>query len=145
LAGSTWSLARQVRRFGVPGSLALRWSVQGAVATGIGLGHALTVLGGPVLVVMALRNRRWAVTTAVLVAAPPLVEWWHERPTLDPLRWCLSSVADDVAYGAGVWWGCIRDRTVGPLVPKVRLRSPGAVPAPDVEGAGVTPMVVGEM
>ena len=49
--------------------------------------------------------------------APPLVEWWRRRPGLDPVRWSLASIADDVAYGAGVWAGCLRARSFGPLVP----------------------------
>ena len=32
-------------------------------------------------------------------------------------------VADDVAYGAGVWVGCARERTLVPLVPRVSWRS----------------------
>ena len=130
LAGSAWSVTRQVRRFGVPTSLAWRWSAEGAAWTAVGLGHALTELWGPVLAVGALRSRRGAVTVAALLAVPPLVEWWRRRPPLDPVRWSVAAVADDMAYGAGVWWGCIRDRSLGPLVPRVRLRSgPGAPPS----------------
>ena len=130
LAGSTRSLARQVARFGVPTTLALRWSAEGAAWTAVGFGHALTELWGPVLVVGAVRSRRTAVTVAALVAVPPMVEWWRRRPPLDPLRWSVAAVADDVAYGAGVWWGCIRDRSLGPLVPRVRFRSgPDAPPS----------------
>ena len=32
----------------------------------------------------------------------------------------LTSVADDVAYGLGVWTGCLRERTLGPLLPTLR-------------------------
>ena len=145
VAGSTLSLTRQVRRFGVPSTLALRWSAEGAAWTAVGLGHALTMLWGPALAVGALHSRRWAVTAATLVAVPPLVEWWRRRPPLDPVRWSVAAVVDDVAYGAGVWWGCLRDRTFGPLVPAVRLR-PGAGPPPGVaEGGEVPPIPVGEV
>ncbi len=139
LAGSSLALARQVRRFGVPTALAVRWSAGGAAWTAVGLGRALTQLWGPALAIGALRNRRWAVTVAALVVAPPMVEWWQRRPTLDPVRWLVASVADDAAYGAGVWWGCIRDRTLGPLVPRVRVRSAGAEPPTVVESEGVPP------
>jgi hypothetical protein len=61
------------------------------------------------------------------------------------LRWCVSAVADDVAYGAGVWWGCIRDRTLGPVVPRVRLRSSGPHPHRTPPASAATPMVVGEV
>ncbi len=145
LAGSTWSLDRQLRRFGVPRSMSLRWSAQGVTSTGIGLGHALTVLGTPLLIAGAVRSRKWAAPCTALLVAPPLVEWWHKRPAVDPVRWCLSAVADDVAYGVGVWWGCFRARTLGPLLPKVRLRTSGAVPADKVEAVRATPMVAGGM
>jgi mycofactocin system glycosyltransferase len=39
------------------------------------------------------------------------------RPTLDPLRFTVLRAADDLAYAAGVWAGCIRARTAGPLIP----------------------------
>ncbi len=60
---------------------------------------------------------------ALLVLAPPVVEWWRRRPDLDPVRWSLASIADDVAYGAGVWAGCVRSRSFGPLCPRVASRS----------------------
>jgi hypothetical protein len=55
----------------------------------------------------------------VLAAAtvPLLVEWVQERPGLDPARWLAVRLADDVAYGAGVWAGCGRARSLAALVP----------------------------
>ena len=46
------------------------------------------------------------------------------RPeALDPVRYAALHVADDVAYGAGVWVGCARERTLVPLVPRVSWRA----------------------
>jgi hypothetical protein len=56
---------------------------------------------------------------------PPAVEWWRRRPDLDLVRWSLASVADDVAYGIGVWAGCIRTGTLAPLLPVVEVKRPG--------------------
>ena len=39
----------------------------------------------------------------------------HRRPRLDPVRWTAACVADDVAYGLGVWRSCLAHRTVAPL------------------------------
>ena len=39
------------------------------------------------------------------------------------MRATALHVADDVAYGAGVWVGCARERTVVPLVPRISWRS----------------------
>ena len=35
-------------------------------------------------------------------------------------RWAVPTSADDVAYALGVWRGCVRARTVRPLLPRVR-------------------------
>jgi mycofactocin system glycosyltransferase len=115
-------LACRVRPFGIPPGLTVRWAVEGAGWTAIGLGRAATMLAGPAVVCAAWRSRRTAVTTALLVLTPPVVEWWRRRPDLDPGRWTLACMADDVAYGAGVWIGCLRERSLRPLLPAVRLR-----------------------
>jgi mycofactocin system glycosyltransferase len=125
LAGSTAALGGPLRRHGVPTTTALRWSALGAGWTVVGVGRTLTMLAGPAMVVGALRSRRWATTAALLVAVPPVVDWWRRHPPLDPVRWSVASVADDVAYGAGVWLGCVRAGSVGPLLPALRLRRAG--------------------
>lgn len=56
---------------------------------------------------------------AAFTVAPYLVEWFERRPRLDPLRWMLARVADDIAYGTGVWTGCLRARSLEPLVPRI--------------------------
>ncbi|HEY9557036.1 MAG TPA: hypothetical protein VIR58_09890, partial [Acidimicrobiales bacterium] len=53
---------------------------------------------------------------------PPAVEWWAERPGLDPLRYGLLRALDDAAYGAGVWAGCLRERSVRALLPRLSGR-----------------------
>ncbi len=117
MAGSATLLARRVRGVGIPTTLAARWSVESAGWTLVGMGHAATMLAGPVLAVGALRSRRRAAVAALLVLIPPTVEWWRRRPGLDPVRWAAASIADDVAYGVGVWAGCLRSRSFGPLIP----------------------------
>ncbi len=129
------NLARQVRAMGIPPSLALRWSAQGTAWTVFGLGRAATVVTGPALAIGALgrgeRGRRIRRAAAALAAIPPLVEWWQRRPELDPFRWAAASAVDDMAYGLGVWAGCIRARTLSPLLPRLQLRGTGADPTVD--------------
>ena len=121
LAGSAAALARQLRGRGVPVGRSLQWSAEGAGWTLVGMGRALSMLAGPLVVAGALRGRRWAATAGVLVAMPPMVDWWRRRPPLDPVRWSMASVADDVSYGAGVWLGCLREGSIRPLVPTLRI------------------------
>ena len=54
---------------------------------------------------------------------PALRDWGDSGEVLDPARFAALHVADDVAYGAGVWAGCVRARTVAPLVPRLSWRS----------------------
>jgi mycofactocin system glycosyltransferase len=123
------NLARQVRAFDVPPSLALRWSVQGTAWTLFGLGRAATVVAGPAVALGGLSRgkRTWRVrrAAAALALVPPWVEWWQRRPELDPIRWAVASVVDDLAYGLGVWSGCIRARTLSPLLPALQLGASG--------------------
>jgi mycofactocin glycosyltransferase len=118
-------MARSVRGHGIPLALPLRWSAAGAGWTLVGVGHAATMLAGPALMAGAVRSRRGAVLAALLVLTPPAAEWWRRRPELDPLRWSVASILDDVAYGAGVWVGCFRSRSFGPLIPSVRIGHSG--------------------
>ncbi|HEY1989437.1 MAG TPA: mycofactocin biosynthesis glycosyltransferase MftF [Acidimicrobiales bacterium] len=117
-------LAHRVRDLGVPTGPALRWSAEGTGWTLFGLGRAATVVAGPALVIGGLRSakrgRRIRRAATALALLPPVVEWWQRRPELDPFRWSLASIADDVAYGLGVWAGCIRARTIGPLLPSLQ-------------------------
>jgi GT2 family glycosyltransferase len=54
---------------------------------------------------------------AILGAAPALRQWRIRRPPLHPAGFVAARLADDLAYGAGVWRGAIRHRTLIPLLP----------------------------
>jgi mycofactocin system glycosyltransferase len=73
------------------------------------LALALTIVGGR-------RGRRLAAAALVLPAA---AEYQRLRPALDPLRWTILRTADDLAYGAGVWAGCLRGRSFAALRPRL--------------------------
>ncbi len=70
---------------------------------------------------MAFRRTRKAAALALVL--PALGDWVPDRGALDPLRFAALHVADDAAYGAGVWAGCARERTVTPLLPRISWRS----------------------
>ncbi len=137
LAGSAVAMAGPLRRHGVPTASVLHWSARGAGWTVVGIGRTVGMLAAPLVTVGILRRWRWAPTAAGLVVLPALVDWWRRRPPLDPVRWSLASMADDAAYGIGVWRGCLSARSVGPLVPAVRIGRDGPVgprptPTPEV-------------
>jgi mycofactocin system glycosyltransferase len=76
----------------------------------------------PALVV-ALLFRRTRRLGALSLVVPALRDWLPHRDELDPLRYCALHVADDVAYGTGVWAGCVEAGTAEPLVPHIPWRS----------------------
>jgi mycofactocin system glycosyltransferase len=65
------------------------------------------------------RSVRRALVTAVLL---DLVLFLRERPGVDPATALLARRFDDLAYGAGLWWGAIRRRSTRCL--EVRSSNP---------------------
>ena len=120
-------LARQLRSSGAPTSLAVPMTGNAVLATAAEVGRTVTQLMLPAALaaaVMSRRRGRHLVTLGALVATPAVRDWLARRPALDPLRWTVAAVADEAAYGAGVWRGAIEARTVRSLLPRV-ARSPG--------------------
>jgi hypothetical protein len=70
----------------------------------------------------AIAVRRLRLPLAVLVLAPPLLDWLDRRPPLDPARYVAARLLDDTGYSVGVWQGCAERRTVRPLLPVLRGR-----------------------
>ena len=83
----------------------------------------------PFALAAALVSRRARRLLALGALVAPITAWRDRRPPLDPVRWIACWLADDVAYTAGVWIGCIRRRSFGALRPEIAVRS----------GAGVRP------
>jgi mycofactocin glycosyltransferase len=124
------AVSRDLSRHGVPrragASLALRGLGESAAA----LGRAATMLG-PVPLAAALahpRTRPAARALArpgmrravvALALASPIRDYVELRPRLDPLRFAALSLADDAAYGAGVWAGSLQSRTCRALWPRI--------------------------
>jgi len=125
LATSAVPLARTVGTLGIPSRQAWRWAGAAVGWTVMGLGRATTMLAAPGLVGLAISGGRGRRAALALVLVPPVVDWVRLRPDLGLARWVVASVADDVAYGAGVWIGSVRAGTVAALLPSVTTgRSP---------------------
>jgi hypothetical protein len=106
----------------VPPSAIAALSVNATWRTVVGLSTAATTLALPALLA-GLAVRRTRPAAAVLLVAAPLAQFAALRPALDPIRWLAASIADDAAYGAGVWHGSLRHRTAGPLCPRIARES----------------------
>jgi hypothetical protein len=89
---------------------------------------ALPALGGAArtwspLLVLGLLPRRTRRASALALLLPALADWAGNPGESGAVAYGALHVADDVAYGAGVWAGCVRERTVAPLVPRIAWRS----------------------
>jgi len=110
------ALARRLRPAGAGPRDAVAWPARGAAQTVVAGGRTATMLA-PAVLAAGAACRRTRPAALVLLLASPAAEWAARRPALDPVRWAALSVADDVAYGAGVWAGAVRARTGAPLRP----------------------------
>jgi mycofactocin system glycosyltransferase len=129
VAGGALTLLRTLRSADVPSGGTLKATLTAVRQTWLGTGRYATQFGGPALVAALLAPggtaaRRWGRRAAVasLLVGPALAAWSQRRPGLDPARFVLGHIADDVAYGAGVWAGCARERTLAPVRPRISWR-----------------------
>ena len=112
----------RLRRTGLPAPVCARAAAtatgRGVLATGGGLGGAGSVVTLPLLLAL-LGPRRTRRAAAAALLAPPLLELLARRPAVDPVRWTALRLLDDVAYGAGVWRGCLSSRSAAALRPRL--------------------------
>lgn len=143
LLASGFTTRQRLREVDLPTSGYATATVQATCATWLGLGRYLTQFAAPAVLAAAAPpgrpGRRLA--AASLLLAGPLQAWWPRRRALDPVRFTAGYLADEVAYGAGVWAGGLRRRTPSPLRPRIVRRSsapPTRTPAQPGSDEGVT-------
>ena len=123
LGASVGVLARRLEGLvDEPVKVATRIAGGGTARSALPALSGLTRAWSPALVACLLwRKTRPAAALALLV--PAAGDWLAAHRALDPVRYGVLHVADDIAYGSGVWLGCLRARTVVPLVPRVEFRT----------------------
>jgi len=123
-AAGTADLARRLPDIDERGRTAARLTARSHARAAQAIGSALVRPWWPLVLVglVASRRARTRGVLATAVLAPPLLAWARRRPALDPVRWTVLWLADDVAYGAGVWVGAWRSRTARPLLPRLTDR-----------------------
>ncbi len=112
--------------------LAVQLAGGGTLMAGRPLGSAISRTWWPVALPVAIAVRRLRLPLAALALAPPLLDWLDRRPPLDPGRYVIARLLDDIAYSLGVWQGCAELRTARPLLPLVGTgrQPPPASPLP---------------
>lgn len=118
-----WTVLRGSRRLsgsGRPIRTAATLALEASVATTWQVAGSITRHHWPLAVLWAVRSPRGRRALLVAGVAESLADLARTRPHLDPLRYTLAHRLDDVAYGAGVWWGALRSRSASALLPRVR-------------------------
>ena len=125
VTGETWPLpaARPTRR-AEAWRLAARLAGGGTLAAGRPIGSALSRTWWPLAIPAAIAFPKLRRPVAALILLPPLLDWADRRPPLDPARYVAARLLDDAAYSLGVWHGCIKRRTIAPLLPVIGSKRP---------------------
>ena len=139
----TGQLVRLLRGWDVPPKGVLRPMADSVLQTWLGAGRWTIQYALPVAAASLARpggrtartrlGRRLAV--ASLLAGPPIAEWRRSRPSMHAAAFSLGYLADEVAYGAGVYRGAAAQRLLSPLLPIVAWRPLGKAPAASRPGA----------
>ncbi|MFF3920466.1 mycofactocin biosynthesis glycosyltransferase MftF [Streptomyces sp. NPDC001852] len=109
-------LPRRLRGTGVPAEDAVALALRGHWGAGRMFADAVTRSWWPVAVPALAASRHGRLLLAAAWARH-LADWRAQRPELPLHQWLPARIADDLAYGAGVWWGALRHRTLAPLLP----------------------------
>ncbi len=134
-AGVTARLPRRLDVVDQPWREAWRLGGGGQVAAWRPIASALTRTWWPITVAAAIVSPRARRTAALAALVPPLVDWAQGERDLDPVRYTALRLMDDLAYGTGVWAGCVRAGSAGALAPALaswpaRRRGPAAADGP---------------
>jgi mycofactocin glycosyltransferase len=127
-AGTTALLAPRLRGLEHPWLEAGRLAGRGHLFAGRQLADAVRRAWWPIALPLAIGWRRARPAVVAAFAVAPIVEWMTERPPLDPARWLMARLVDDLAYATGVWAGCLRARSAAALAPDL-ASWPGRQPA----------------
>ena len=116
-AGSSAALVPKLQGLARPWPEAARLAGLGHLYGGARVADAVRRTWWPIALAAALVSRRARRAVLASVTVPLLLDWRQERPPLDPARWVAVRLVDDIAYGAGVWAGCRRERSIAALIP----------------------------
>lgn len=120
-AAATATLSRSLD--GLPLAEVARLGAQGHLGAGRQMARAAVRVWWPLLLVGSIVSRRVRHVAVACVAVDAASAWTDgsDRVRVEMAPWTLAAVslADDVAYGFGVWQGCTRRRSWRALLPRV--------------------------
>jgi mycofactocin system glycosyltransferase len=107
----------------VPKAALAHLAVTGHLRSGEAAAAALVRAWWPVAFAGAVASRRARKVVAAAIMLPAVADWARSRPRMDLTRWLAAHLADDLAYGVGVWAGCVTERSLSALRPVATRRS----------------------
>jgi mycofactocin system glycosyltransferase len=115
-AGTIVALRRKLDD--LPAAEAVRLAGLGHLYAGRQVAGAITRAWWPLALLVAALARRSRLPLLGAVVVPPLLDWFPQRAPNDPASYLALRLADDVAYGTGLWRGSIEQRRIGALAPR---------------------------
>jgi mycofactocin system glycosyltransferase len=121
LAVAAARLARRLTRPGErpPAALAAGLVLRGTGTAGRTLAGAVTRHHWPLALAAGLVSRRARRGVLAVAVGDAVAGWWPVRGELGLLRFAAARRLDDLAYGAGLWWGALRAGDPRALLPAV--------------------------
>ena len=113
-------IARRLPRSEHPLRMGVRLAVGGMVSALFQASGLLLRHWWPVTLAAGLGSKRVRRASLVASVADVVIEYSRTQPRLDPLRFGLLRRLDDLAYGAGVWFGAVTGRSIWSLLPTWR-------------------------
>ncbi len=114
--GTAAALERKLQAIAQPRRVAWSLALRGHLGVGRQLASATWRAWLPLALLASVFSRR--VRYALLLSASmPFEEWLQKRPDLDPVRFAALRLLDDASYCAGVWKGCVTERSFRALLP----------------------------
>jgi mycofactocin system glycosyltransferase len=127
LALGSARLARRLARPGepLPVAFAAALVARGTGASGRALARAVTRHHWPVALAAASASSRIRRGVLAVAVAEAVIAWWPHRHRVGPVRFTAARRLEDLAYGAGLWWGVLRAGDPRALLPAVPPRTAG--------------------
>jgi mycofactocin system glycosyltransferase len=114
-----WTIAALRRKLhDLPPEESVRLAGVGHLYAGRQVASAITRVWWPLSLVAAFFVRRLRLPLAAAATVPALLDRRDHHGPLEPAVYVALRLADDVAYGTGVWLGSIDQRSAGALTPK---------------------------
>ncbi len=102
-------------------------AARGLVSAALQLASAICRHYWPIALLAALLFRRCRQIVLIAAVVDGVVDWLSRHSNADDetrhiglLAYLVLKRLDDIAYGAGMWTGMVRERNLGPLKPQIR-------------------------